>query len=382
MRTTSDAGMVTPAMAERPNSATPSTAPVDLPALEPTTQRFIDSLAGSPPLSTLSPEAAHKLLTDLQAKPVPMRPADIEDTTWPVGPTGSTRIRIVRPAGARETLPLLFYTHGGGWVLGDTVTHERLVRELAEGVNATVVFVDYVNSPYAKFPTQNEQAYASLVYAVEHARELRIDPTRVAIAGDSVGGNMAAVLTLLAKERGGPRLRFQVLFYPVTDYRADNASYWKFADGPWLTARSMQWMFDLQGYTGDEGSSAFPLRATLDQLRGLPDALIVTDDDILQDEGEAYAAKLGRAGVRVTAVRYNQTVHDFVMLNPLAETPAVRGAIAQAIAALRGALHDSDATLQAELQRESLERDSLGGDTASDRNLSGASTWTTVPSNA
>jgi acetyl esterase len=350
-------------------------------SLEPTTQRFIDSLAGLPPLSTLTPNAAHQLLTDLQAKPVAMRPAEIEDTTWPVGPTGTTRIRIVRPIGARETLPLLFYTHGGGWVLGDTITHDRLVRELAEGVNAVVVFVDYINSPYAKYPTQNEQAYASLVYAVEHARELGIDPGRVAIAGDSVGGNMAAVLTLMAKEHGGPRIRFQVLFYPVTDYRTDNASYRKFADGPWLTARSMQWMFDLQGYKGDEGSEAFPLRATVEQLRGLPEALIITDDDILQEEGEAYAAKLGQAGVRVTAVRYNQTIHDFVMLNPLADTPAVRSAIQQAISVLSGALHDSESALEAELRRESLEEDPLGGDTATDRNLSGASTWITVPVN-
>lgn len=328
----------------RTETSAPST-----PTLEPTTQRFIDSLAGAPPLSTLTPEAAHNVLTDLQAKPITMRPAEIEDTTWPVGPTGTTKIRIVRPVGAQGTLPLLFYTHGGGWVLGDTITHERLVRELAEGVNAVVVFVDYINSPFAKFPTQNEQAYASLVYAVEHARELGIDADRVAIAGDSVGGNMAAVLTLLAKERGGPRLRFQVLFYPVTDYRTDNASYRKFAEGPWLTARTMQWMFDLQGYTGNEGSAAFPLRATVDQLRGLPDALIITDDDILQDEGEAYAAKLGQAGVRVTAVRYNETIHDFVMLNPLADTPAVRGAVQQAISAIRGALNDSEASLQPEL---------------------------------
>ena len=319
-----------------------STAPSAPASLEPTTQRFIDSLAGSPPVSTLSPEAAHKGLTDLQAKPVAMRPAEIEDTTWPVGPTGTTRIRIVRPVGARGPLPLLFYTHGGGWVLGDTITHERLVRELAEGVNAVVVFVDYINSPNAQYPTQNEQAYASLLYAVEHAKELGVDPSRVAIAGDSVGGNMAAVITLMAKERRGPRIRFQVLLYPVTDYRANNASYRKFADGPWLSAQTMQWMFDLQGFKGDEGSAAFPLRATVEQLRGLPDALIITDDDILQEEGEAYAAKLGQAGVRVTAVRYNQTIHDFAMLNPLADTPAVRGAVQQAISALRGALYDSE----------------------------------------
>jgi acetyl esterase len=346
MRTKSDTRMERPS--GPPTSRSRSTTPAAPSGLEPTTQRFIDSLAGLPPLSTLAPEAAHKVLTDLQAKPVAMRPADIEDTTWPVGPTGTTKIRIVRPAGSRETLPLLFYTHGGGWVLGDTITHERLVRELAEGVNATVVFVDYINSPNAQYPTQNEQAYASLLYAVEHARELRVDPSRLAIVGDSVGGNMAAVITLLAKERRGPRIRFQVLFYPVTDYRTDNASYRKFENGPWLTARTMQWMLDLQGFKGDEGSAAFPLRATVEQLRGLPDALIITDDDILQEEGEAYAAKLGQAGVRVTAVRYNQTIHDFAMLNPLADTPAVRGAVQQAISALRGALHGSEDTIRAE----------------------------------
>lgn len=340
MRTTND---VHPAMSRRipvarksrKRPVTPS--PASGVSLEPTTQRFIDALSG-PPLSTLSPADAHRVLTKLQSQPAVMRPAHVVDTTWPVGPTGTTRIRIVRPEGATEMLPVILYTHGGGWVLGDTVTHERLVRELAEGVHATVVFVDYINSPEAKYPTQNEQAYASLVYAIEHAAELRIDPGRVAVVGDSVGGNMAALLTLMAKERGGPRINIQVLFYPLTDYLADNDSYRRFANGPWLTAQTMHWMFDLQGLNGDEGREAFPLRATIDELRGLPEALIITDDDILRDEGEAYAAKLGQAGVRVTAVRYNQTVHDFVMLNPLAETPATRAAIQQAITALRGAL--------------------------------------------
>ena len=306
--------------------------------LEPTTQKFIDGLAGAPSLSTLTPERAHAVLTDLQAKPVPLRPADITDTTWAVGPTGSTRIRIVRPQGVTETLPLLMYFHGGGWVLGDTVTHERLVRELAEGVNACVVFVDYVNSPEAKYPTQNEQAYASMLYAVGHAKELNVDASRLAIMGDSVGGNMSAVVTLLAKERRGPKIAHQVLLYPLVDYIGKNASYRKYAEGPWLTTKTMKWMFDLQGLDGSEGITAFPGRATVEQLRGLPDALIVTDDDILQDEGEAYAVKLAQAGARVTAVRYNGTIHDFAMLNPLADTPAARGAIAQAIAALRTAL--------------------------------------------
>jgi acetyl esterase len=308
--------------------------------LEPTTQAFIDSLSG-PPLSHLSPHDAHKVLTDLQAQPIALQDAMIADTVWPVGPTGEIRIRIVRPAAASATdvLPLVMYFHGGGWVLGDKITHDRLVREIANGVGAAVVFVDYINAPAAKYPTQQEQAYAALVYAVDHADELRIDPSRVAIVGDSVGGHMTAVVTLMAKARGGPEIRYQVLFYPLVDHLPDNESYRRFADGPWLTLDSMKWMFDLEGMTGHETDEfAWPARASVDELRGLPDALVIVDGDILRDEGEAYADKLAEAGVRVTSMRFNETIHDFVMLNPLAETPAVRAAIEQAIFALRHAL--------------------------------------------
>ena len=307
--------------------------------LEPATRAFIDGLAGAPPVYTLTPEAARETLTELQSKPVPLRPADVEDTIWPVGPTGATRIRIVRPKGATGALPVLMYFHGGGWVLGDTTTHDRLVRELAHGLGAAVVFVDFVQAPEAKYPTQNEQGYAAMVYAVEHGGALGFDASRLAVMGDSAGGNTAAAITLLAKERDGPRIVYQVLFYPLVDYLSDDASYRSFADGPWLTAKTMQWMFDLEGLDGSEDYHAYPLRATVDELRGLPDALIVTTDDILQTEGEAYAEKLAKAGVRVTAVRYNGTVHDFAMLNPLADTPAARAAIRQAIAVLTDALH-------------------------------------------
>lgn len=308
--------------------------------LEPTTQKFIDSLTG-PPLHQLDPAAAHEVLTDLQSQPVELQDARIEDTVWPVGPTGQTRIRIVRPAAAAPTdrLPLIMYFHGGGWVLGDKVTHDRLVREIANGVGAAVVFVDYINAPEAKYPTQQEQAYASMLYAVAQAADLHVDPSRLAIVGDSVGGHMAAVVTLMAKQRNGPKIRYQVLFYPLVDHASDNASYRRFANGPWLTAATMKWMFDLEGLDGTETDvTTWPGRASVEQLRGLPDALIIVDDDILRDEGEAYAQKLSDAGVRVTSVRYNQTVHDFVMLNPLANTPAVRAAVTQAIGALREAL--------------------------------------------
>jgi acetyl esterase len=307
-------------------------------ALEPTAQAFIDGLRG-PPLSQLSPADAHQVLTDLQSQPIPLQDAQIEDLVWPIGPTGETRIRIVRPAAAGSTAvtPVILYTHGGGWVLGDKITHDRLVRELANGVGATVIFVDYVNAPEAKYPIQQEQAYASLLYTVEHASELRVDPSRLAIVGDSVGGHMAALVTLMAKQRGGPKIRFQVLFYPVTDSISENDSYRRFANGPWLTAESARFFFDQEGLTGDE-PEAWPLRASVEELRGLPDALIIVDDDILRDEGEAYADKLAQAGVRVTSVRYNETMHDFVMLNPLANTPATRAAIRQAIDALKSAL--------------------------------------------
>src|SRR5262245_29387103 len=306
--------------------------------LEPMTQVFIDSLSG-PPLSQLKPAAAHQVLTDLQSQPVPLQDARIEDTVWPVGPTGETRIRIVRPVSARatEVLPVILYTHGGGWVLGDKLTPDRPVRELAKGAGATVIFGDYLNAPETKYPTQQEQAYASLLYTVEHANALRVDPSRLAIVGDSVGGHMAALLTLMAKQRGGPKIRFQVLFYPVTDAISDNESYRKFAKGPWLTLESAKFFFAQEGRTGNE-PAAWPLRASIEDLRGLPDALVIVDDDILRDEGEAYADKLAQAGVRVTSVRYNETFHDFVMLNPLANTPATRAAVGQAIDALKSAL--------------------------------------------
>lgn len=304
----------------------------DKPPVEPTTQAFLDSLAGAPPLYTLSYEDAHAVLTDLQAKNTDLPAAEVEDVDWPVGPTGITRIRIVRPPNARDAkLPVILYTHGGGWILGDKITHDRLVRELAIGTQATVIFVDYINAPAAKHPTQIEQSYGALEYLVANADKLNVDPQRLAIVGDSVGGAMAAAVTLLAKQRKGPSIKYQVLFYPVTDFASDNESYKLFTDGPWLTEKAMRWMFDAQGLDGMQDCIAYPNRCSADQLKGLPDALIITDDDILRDEGESYGQKLAAAGVRVTAIRFLGTIHDFVLLNPLRDTPAVRSAIALAI---------------------------------------------------
>jgi len=314
------------------------------PVLEPTTQKFIDGLAaaGGPPIYTLSPEAARKVLADAQAGPVKKLPAKVGDVTFPVGPTGSVRIRVVRPEHAKGVLPVVVYVHGGGWILGDEETHDRLVREIAVGADAAVFFVDYDRSPEAKYPAAIEQVYAAMQYVVEHAKQLHVDPTRLAIVGDSVGGNMAAAVTLMAKERHGPQIDFQVLFYPVTDAALDTGSYAAFADGPWLTKKAMEWFWN--AYLPDAAAgrqiTASPLQASTEELRGLPDALVIVDEnDVLRDEGEAYARKLSQAGVRVTSTRYNGTIHDFVMLNALADTPATRAAIRQADDALRAALH-------------------------------------------
>jgi acetyl esterase len=313
----------------------------DRPTLELHTQQFVDELAGAPPIYSLSPDEARSVLVRAQSIPVGKPSAQVEDITLPVGPTGSVPIRVIRPVGAAEVLPVVMYFHGGGWVLGDRDTHDRLVREIAVGAEAAVVFVDYGRAPEVRYPVAIEQAYAATRYAADNGASLRIDPLRLAVAGDSVGGNMAAAVTLMAKQRSGPNIAFQVLFYPVTDSGFDTPSYIQFADGPWLTKRAMEWFWD--AYLPDPAArkqpTATPLNAPPDQLARLPEALVIVDEnDVLRDEGEAYARKLSNAGVRVTSIRYNGTIHDFVMLNALADTPATRGAIAQAVGALKEAL--------------------------------------------
>ena len=307
--------------------------------LEPATKAFVEGLPDGPPIYTLTPADARGVLSSVQQSvSVPLLAVDSEDSTLPVGPAGKTHIRVVRPAGVTGTLPAIIYIHGGGWVLGDKQTHDRLVRELAVGANAVLVFVDYDRSPESQYPGAIEQAYAVARHVAENAAAFGADARRIAIAGDSVGGNMAAAVTLMAKQRGGPDFRAQLLFYPVTDSSMESASYKQFADGPWLTAKAMAWYWDqyLPDVERRREILASPLNASAEQLGGLPQALLIVDEnDVLRDEGEAYARKLAEAGVPVTAVRYNGTVHDFMMLNPITRTPAARGAVAQAIDYLR-----------------------------------------------
>jgi acetyl esterase len=317
-----------------------------VPVIEPHTQQWLDELAAAsadgPPLYELSPKDARQVLRDVQESvPVQLQPADIDDRVIDGGPTGQVSIRIVRPPGVAGVLPVVFHSHGGGWILGDKDTHERLYRELANAAQAVVVFVDYTPAPEAHYPVQNEQAYTALQWAIANAAQIGADPARVALVGDSVGGNMTAALTLMAKERGAPQIAAQVLFYPVTNANLDTGTYKRYADGPWLTREAMRWFWD--SYLPDKEQrpeiTASPLQATLDQLRGLPPALIINGEhDVLRDEGEAYARKLTQAGVPVTQVRYAGTIHDFVLLNPITDTPAPRAAIAQAASYLRSAL--------------------------------------------
>ncbi|HYM31286.1 MAG TPA: alpha/beta hydrolase [Candidatus Cybelea sp.] len=323
-----------------PAKATPANT-ADAPLLEPLTQQFADKIADGPTMAELSPDDARRFLADIQSGDIGKPAARLQDMVIATESAGSVPIRIVRPERAGETLPGLVYVHGGGWIFGDRETHDRLIREIAVGAHVTLFFVDYARSPEARYPIAIEQIYAVTKYLVEHGGRLGIDPTRFAIAGDGVGGNMAAAVTLMAKHRRGPKIDVQVLFYPAVSSTFDTGSYTSFANGPWLTKQAMEsfWNAYLPDLAPRSRITAAPLNASIDQLTGLPDALIiVAENDVLRDEGECYARKLARAGVRVTSIRYNGTIHDFVLLNALADTPAARGAIAQTTALLRSIL--------------------------------------------
>jgi len=312
--------------------------------LEPSAQAFVDALAakGGQPIYKLPVAQARQVLEDAQSGNVAKLPVDKQEIAFDDAKAGKVSLTIIRPRGAGGVLPVVLYIHGAGWVLGSENTHDRLVRQLATGARAAVVFVNYSRAPEAKFPVQNEQAYAAARWVVEHGRQHGIDGGNMAIAGDSVGGNMTAAVTLMAKQRGGPKFVYQVLFYPVTDANFGNGSYREFANGPWLTLPAMQWFWN--AYVPNEAERknplVTPLNASLEQLKGLPSALVITDDnDVLRDEGEAYARKLMDAGVEVTATRYLGTIHDFVMLNALGDTPAAKAAVEQASSKLHGALY-------------------------------------------
>lgn len=309
--------------------------------LEPAAKAFVEANSSPPYLFELGPEQGRAALHEAQSGPTTRPDAEIVDLTIPNGPHGDVAVRVVKPVGARGTLPVVLFIHGAGWVFGDTLTHDRLIRELADGVGAAVVFPGYRRSPEARYPSALEECYTVAQWIADSGEEHGLDAAHMAVAGDSVGGNIAAALTLLTKERSGPNFAAQVLFYPVTDASFDTRSYRQFAEGYHLRRDAMIWYWNQ--YSTDESQraeiTASPLRATTEQLAGLPPALVITAEaDVLRDEGEAYANKLRAADVPVTTRRYRGTIHDFVMIDALADSDAAQAAVANAIRFLTNAL--------------------------------------------
>ena len=308
--------------------------------VEHNTQAFLNALNGSggKPMEQMTPTEARAVLSGAQSGvKLDLPRADVSQKTIQVDGK-PLELTIVRPAGVKGTLPVFMFFHGGGWVLGDFPTHERLVRDLVVGSGAAAVFVNYTPSPEAHYPVAINQAYAATKWVAEHGKEINVDGKRLAVAGNSVGGNMAAVVSLMAKDKGTPAIKFQLLLWPVTDAHFETASYNQYAEGHFLTRNMMKWFWD--NYTTDAKQRseiyASPLRATIDQLKSLPPALIQTAGaDVLRDEGEAYGRKLDEAGVAVTRVRYNGMIHDFGLLNVVSQVPAVRSAMLQASQALK-----------------------------------------------
>jgi acetyl esterase/lipase len=293
------------------------------------------------PLEQLSPEDARLVLVNAQAG-VKVDLSGIVVTEKTIEQDGqSIHINIVKLENATEILPVFMFFHGGGWVLGDFATHQRMVRDLVVASGAAAVFVNYTPSPEAQYPIAINQAYAATKWIAENGATIGVDGQRLAVAGNSVGGNMATVVAMMAKDKGGPKIKLQVLFWPVTNAYFKTASYNLYAKDRFLTKTLMMWMWD--NYTTDANQRkeiyASPLLATTEQLKGLPPALVQTaENDILRDEGEAYARKLDEAGVKVTATRYNGMIHDWGLLNAISQVPATKSALLQAAVELKKAL--------------------------------------------
>ncbi|MFF5497431.1 alpha/beta hydrolase [Streptomyces aquilus] len=306
--------------------------------LEPLAQRLLDASSAPPFLHELSPAAGRQVLRESQVQRIEDFAVDAVFQVAPVGPSGLVGFWLFRPTGTPGPLPALLYTHGGRWMLGDAHTHARLISDLVVGAGVAAVVPEYSRTPEARYPVAVEECYALLSWLADHADELELDAGRLAVAGDCAGATLAIALTLLAKSRGGPRLSAQLLYYPITDARCASASQRRFAEGYLLTRQALRAYW--RHYSDDPRRlaepTASPARASTAQLAGLPPALVITAEaDVTRDEAEQYARRLRRAGVEVTAARYLGTVHDFVSLNALRDSPSTRAAVRQGAAFLR-----------------------------------------------
>lgn len=306
-------------------------------SLEPEAVEVSDANSKPPLIFRLPPWKGRQVLEEAQSTPVCMYPADISKITVTTGKWGEIPVYIVCPEQISSPANVIFYIHGAGWVFGSFHTHEKLVRELAARTNSVLVFPEYSRSPEARYPVAIEQCYYVLCRLPMLLEEegIQMDPCTLTVAGDSVGGNMAIAMTLMAKERGGPYIQKQFLYYPVTNACFCSDSYRQFAKGYYLYREGMMWFWDQYTRSACDRNeiTASPLRADMEQLRGLPEAMILNGEaDVLRDEGEAYARKLREAGVDVTAVRFQGMIHDFVMLNALDQTKACRAAMDLSVA--------------------------------------------------
>lgn len=315
------------------------------PSLSVEVKGFLTALnSGGAALETMSDQAARNVLIEAQAS-IPVDMSGIEESEKSIKADGYTiKLNLVRPKGATGKLPAFIFIHGGGWILGDYPTHKRMVRDLSVLTGFTGIFVNYTPSPEAKYPQAVNEIYAATKWIAAHGEDINVDENNIAIVGNSVGGNMSAVTTLFAKEHNGPRIKLQVLLWPIVDANFETESYHQFGEDRFLTTSLMKWMYDK--YTTDPAQRkeiyASPLQATVDQLKGLPPALIITsENDILRDEAEAYGRKLDEAGVPVTTVRYNGTIHDFGLLNALAEIPQTKAMFLQVAAELKKYLQNN-----------------------------------------
>lgn len=298
--------------------------------LEEAAQEFSEANKPHPRIYELEPKDGRALLEEVQSSPVDKYNVDIEDTTFTTEKFGDVPVRFIRPEGSSEKLPVIFYIHGAGWVFGSAKTHDKLVRELAVRTHSVVVFPEYTLSPEAKYPTAIEQNYDVLQQLKDISHEKNLDIHKLTVAGDSVGGNMATVMTIMTKQRNGLPINQQLLYYPVTNAEFDTESYHQFAENYFLAKEGMQWFWDQ--YTTDVNEraeiTASPLKASVEELKGLPSAMILNAEaDVLRDEGEAYANKLREAGVEVTHMRFQGIIHDFVMVNSMDQTNATRAAM-------------------------------------------------------
>lgn len=313
------------------------------PHIESNVKSFLNALnsGDGKPIEQLAPVDARAVLSGAQES-VNVNLSGIEETEKEIQSNGlNIKLNIVKPLGVAGELPVFMFFHGGGWVLGDYPTHKRFVRDLVVESGAAAVFVNYTPSPEAQYPVAINQAYAATEWVANHGNEIGVNGKRLALAGNSVGGNMTAVVALLAKEKKGPEIKLQVLLWPVTDASFETKSYEQYATGRFLTKNMMIWFWD--NYTTDASERnqiyASPLRASINQLKGLPPAVVLTaENDVLRDEGEAYARKLDEAGVPVAAARFNGMIHDWGLLNALADVPGTKAMISQAAAAIKKAL--------------------------------------------